>query len=164
MSEKYMKLVDEALACQLGLQIIFPNSDRYWESLEKLIRVRVKQAIEDSKVDAIDITKVASLLDARVESIVNETVNPLPVQPEREQTVEEIVEETTEELPLEPKRDFVPHTPQKRRTWTIEQKKDFLKFYEEFGAAKTAEHYKMKIGTVHTNRFNFFKQINGGKK
>lgn len=93
MSEKYMALVDEALAVQLGLSLIFPKQDQFWESLERLIRVKVKQAINDSKVEALDISKIVTLLDTKVEEAVKNETNPEPT------AVEEKVEEPAKEEP-----------------------------------------------------------------
>lgn len=146
MSEKYMNLVDEALAIQLGIQIVFPNSDRYWESLSKLIRVKVKEAVEHSKVDAIDIGKVATLLEQRVTSIVNDTVAPT-LEPEPTPVVT-----TVEPEPV--KRD--------RISWTTEAKKAFLEDYDNLGSRATAEKYQVKIGSVYGMRFKFFKELYGG--
>lgn len=162
MSEKYMAMVDEALAVQLGLSLVFPNSERFWESLEKIIRVRVKQTVMDSKVDAIDVSKVASLLDARVESIVNDTVNPLP--PVTEEKKEEPVIESSEPTPpLEEKKDFVPIKKPNRRSWTNEEKQEFLEYYDEHGAQATADQYDLQLGSVYATRFRFFKENKGEK-
>lgn len=156
MSEKYMKLVDEALAVHFGIALVFPNSDRYWESLERLIRVRVKQAIADSKVDAIDISKVVTLLDDKVEAIVNETVDPKPVTVEAEKE-EPPVEDQVQE-PEEPK---VKH---KRRHWTDEEKKKFLEYCENFGTKSAASFYDMQLGSVYTTRLKFLRELRDKKE
>jgi mRNA interferase MazF len=164
MSEKYMGLVDEALAVQLGLSLCFPNSDRFWESLERLIRVRVKQAVMDSRVEAVDISKISSLIDAKVESIVNNEVDP--EEEKVEEPVEEPVEEVVEEVAEEPKKDWVPVSKptRTRRTWDENSKKEFLAYIEEHGMKETAEHYNMQIGSVYATKFKFFKEMSETKK
>jgi hypothetical protein len=151
MSEEGMKRVDEALAIQLGLQIVFPNSDRYWESLSKLIRAKVREAVEHSRVDSLDVSKVASLLEAKVDSLVNETVNPVPPAPPAPEV------QPVEEVKVESKKTS------KRRVWTDEAKHEFLKYYDEHGAKKTSEKYDLQIGSVHSTRFKFYKELRNGK-
>ena len=152
MSEKYMAMVDEALAEQLGLSLVFPNAERYWASLEKLIRVKVKQAIMDSKVEAIDVSKVACLLDAKVEAIVKGEVNPAPVEESR---VEAPISESTPE-PEEPVK--------KRRTWTDESKKEFLEYLHKYGSQAAALEYDIKIGSVYSLKMKFSKESKESKE
>lgn len=162
MSEKYMALVDEALAVQLGLSLIFPKSEQFWDSLERLIRTRVKQAIADSKVEALDISKIASLLDAKVEEAIQGKTEP--------ETLEEKVEETTKEEPeqetppLEPKQDFLPVTKSTRKHWTDDDKREFMKYYDAHGAKKTAVKYDIQIGSACNYRFKFYKELHGAKQ
>ena len=151
MSEKYMQMVDEALAVQLGLQIVFPNSDRYWESLSKLIRVKVKEAVEHSKVEALDISKVATLLEARVDTIVSQTMNPAPPEPEPEPEPVGRVMTAPSKKPRA-----------KGTCWTTEEKEKFLEYYDKHGSKATAEAYNVKIGSVYGMRFKFFKELHGG--
>lgn len=167
MSEKYMALVDEALAIQLGLSLIFPKSEQFWESLERLIRTRVKQAIADSKVEALDISKIATLLDARVEeAIKQETNTEHETEPETVAEPEAVAE--IEGLPSsieEPKRDWVPIKKSKpRNKWTDEGKLEFLEYYDTHGARKTADKYSMQIRSVHTTRFKFYKELRANGK
>lgn len=164
MSEKYMALVDEALAIQLGLSLIFPKSEQFWESLERLIRTRVKQAIADSKVEALDISKIATLLDARVEEAIKNETEPQAVEEKVEEPAKEEVQEPEQETPpLEPKKDFVPVKKSTRRHWTDEDKREFIKYYDEHGARKTAAKYDMQIGSVCNYRFKFYKEMHGKK-
>ena len=161
MSEKYMALVDEALATQLGLSLIFPKSDQFWESLERLIRMKVKQAVEESRVSAIDISKLATLLDLKVDEAIKNETKPEVVEEKVEEPAQE--EPKQETLPVEPEKDFVPVKKAQRRRWTDDDKREFLRYYEEHGAKKTADKYELQIGSVHTNRFKFFKELHGEK-
>lgn len=160
MSEKYMAMVDEALAIQLNLSLIFPKSEQFWESLERLIRTRVKQAIADSKVEAIDISKIATLLDAKVEEAIKEEVEPAP-EPAQEKPEPE---EKKEEPPMEKKADWVPVKKPKRRHWTNEEKKKFLDYFDTYGAKSTAAFYDMQLGSVYTTRFKFLKELNNASE
>ena len=154
MSEKYMRMVDEALAVQLGLSLIFPKSDQFWESLERLIRVKVKQAIEDSKVEAVDISKIASLLDLKVEEAVKKETDP---EPEKEP---EGTQNDPEAQPLEVKKDWVPYQKSKRRTWTEESKKQFIEYVNIYGTKAASQHYELKLGSVYSLKLKFQKELN----
>ena len=149
MSEKYMAMVDEALAIQLDLSLIFPNSERFWESLERLIRVKVKQAISDTKVEAVDISKISSLLEASIDKT-------LESEPKPETPIEK-----KETKPAEPKKDWVPtHNTSKMNRWTDEEKRKFLSYLEENGAKSTAAYYNLQLGSVYSCKFKFFKELN----
>lgn len=164
MSEKCMALVDEALAVQLGLSLVFPNADRYWESLEKLIRVRVKQAIADSKVDAIDVSKVATLLDVKVESLVNEAMNPTPVEEKAEEPAQKATDDPEVMPPTDPPKTWVPvKRTRTRNTWTDETKREFLEFIEKNGKAAAAAKYDMKLGSVYSTKMKFEKEMREDK-
>lgn len=157
MSDKYMSMVDEALAVQLGLSLVFPNAERYWASLEKLIRVRVKQAIADSKVEALDITKVATLLDMKVEEVVKQETEP---EPEAVAEPEPVKNDDTAAEPVEePKEGWVPIKKSKRRTWTDDEKKKFLEYLEAYGTRSTSSMYDLEIGTVYACKLKFKKEL-----
>lgn len=156
MSEKYMALVDEALAEQLGLSLIFPKQEQFWESLGRLIRLRVKQAIADSKVEAIDISKIVTLLDAKVEDAVKQETNPEPETPSEP----EPVKEDGVTAPIEePKKDWVPVKKSKRRTWTEDEKKKFIEYVEAYGTKSAASMYDLEIGTVYTFKLKFKREL-----
>ena len=160
MSEKYMALVDEALATQLGLSLIFPKQDQFWESLERLIRLRVKQAIADTKVEALDISKIVSILDSKVEDAVKQETNPKP-----ETKVEDVIETRSEDAadkpqPVEePKKDWVPVKKPKRRTWTDDEKKKFINYVEAYGTKSAAAMYDLEIGSVYSCKLKFKKEL-----
>lgn len=154
MSEKYMALVDEALAVQLGLSLIFPKQDQFWESLERLIRTRVKQAIADSKVEAIDISKIATLLDTKVEEALKQETNP-----ESETVAEPEPVAETEGLPEpieEPKRDWVPIKKSKpRNKWTKESMQTFLDDFDKYATDIMLKKYGMTLKTLYVTRSKF---------
>lgn len=160
MSEKYMALVDEALAVQLGLSLVFPNSERYWDSLERLIRTRVKQAIADSKVEAVDVSRVATLLDTKVESLVNEALNPKPAEEKVEEPAEENTDDPEVMPPTEKPKTWVPvkHT-RTRNTWTDETKREFLEYIKKNGKAAAAAKYDMKLGSVYSMKMKFEREM-----
>ena len=149
-----MALVDEALAVQLGLSLIFPKQDQFWESLERLIRVKVKQAINDSKVEALDISKIVTLLDAKVEEALKQETNP-----ESETVAEPEPVAETEGLPEpieEPKRDWVPIKKSKRRNnWTKENMQTFLDDFDKYTTDLMLEKYGMTLKTLYVTRSKF---------
>lgn len=159
LSDKIMREVDEALAVQFGLQIIFPNSDRYWESLEKLIRVQVKRAVEASKVDAIDISKVASLLDAKVEQIAKEEVAPVTAPVVIPEPIAPIVEP-----PKEEHKGWVPHKPTRRRNdWSTAKMKEYLDDCDKMSTRDMCAKYGISIQTVYVNKGKFRKLLSDEK-
>lgn len=160
MSEKYMALVDEALAVQLGLSLIFPKQEQFWESLGRLIRLRVKQAIADSKVEAIDISKIVTLLDAKVEDAVKQETNPEPeTVAEPEPVKGDGVTNPVGQPPMEEKKDWVPIKRSKRRTWSEEEKKKFVEYVEAYGTKSAASEYDLEVGTVYTCKMKFKKEL-----
>ena len=156
LSDDIMREVDEALSVQLGLQIIFPNADRYWESLGRLIRAKVKEAVMHSKVDAIDISKVATLLDNKVDEIVKQEVQPTietqPIVPEPQPIAP---------APEEPK-GWAPHKPTKpRNKWTTESMKTFLEDCDKYTTDTLCKKYDMSMKTVYVTKSKFKKLLNG---
>lgn len=157
MSEKCMALVDEALAVQLNLSLIFPKSEQFWESLERLIRVRVKQAIADTKVEALDISKLATLLDSKVEDAVKQETDSEPATTtEPEPAAEDGVTKPVEEL----KRDWVPIKKSKRRNnWTKESMQTFLDDFDKYTTDVMLEKYGMTLKTLYVTRSKFKKLV-----
>lgn len=152
LSDDTMKRVEEAMAVQLGLSLTFPNSDRFWESLERLIRQRVKELMSQTKIDALDISKVAAMIDIKVDNIVK-----------GECEKETVVEQSTESEPTVIKKDFVPVKARVRRTWNNEQKKEFLDYYYKYGTEKTCEKFNMGKSTVYTTANKFQKELRDAK-
>lgn len=159
LSEKTMREVDEALSVQLGLQICFPNSDRYWESLERLIRAQVKLAVENSKVSAIDINAVANKLNDTVAEIARQEVNPAP------SIVEQLAPVPIATMP--PERNIScnkeePPPARRRMEWTKEAMQEFLDYIYKYGTREACKKYRMSVTTVYTYSAKF-KKLLGGK-
>lgn len=108
----------------------------------------------------MDISKIVTLLDVRVEEAIKNEVEPQVEEPAKE----EVQEPEQETPPLEPKKDFVPVKKSTRRRWTDESKLEFLEYYDAHGAKKTAEEYGIQIGSVHTTRFKFYKELRANGK
>lgn len=147
LSEKCMAKVDEALTVQLGLSLIFPNSERFWESLEKMIRFRVKQAIEETRIEPIDVERMIAMVDSKVDATISETISV-------ETTVEEVVEVEETVVP-----GPAPAQRPKRKVWSDEEKKEFMAYYTRYGAQTTALHYGIKASSVYTIYYRFRKEI-----
>lgn len=163
LSEKTMREVDEALSVQLGLQICFPNSDRYWESLERLIRAQVRLAIDNSKVSAIDINAVANQLNDKVAEIAKQEVNPAP--PIAEQLAHVPIATMPPERNIscnkeEGSKGWVPHKPSKTRNdWTTAKMQEFLDDCYKYGVRTVAEKWKLTVQTVYVNKAKFKKLL-----
>ena len=152
MSEKYMRLVDDALCVQLGLSLCFPNSDRFWESLERLVRAKVKQAVDDSRVQAMDVGKLCAILDDKTNQLIAEVspVEPAPVEPTTPTPVEQVEQPATQTT------GWVPHKPSKRRNkWTKEDMETFLADCEKMPLKEVSQKYDMKLSTLYAQKSNF---------
>lgn len=158
MSDKYMRLVDDALCVQLGLSLCFPNSDRFWESLERLVRAKVKQAVEDSRVQAMDVGKLCAILDDKTDKLIADAATTEPVTPatpivQAEQPVEVKPVETT---PVVQPTGWVPHKPSKKRNkWTKEDMETFLADCEKMPLKEVSQKYDMKLSTLYAQKSNF---------
>lgn len=146
MSESTMRLVDEALAVQLDISLTFPNSEKFWESLERMVRVKVKQAIETSKVQAIDTAAIA----CNIEKIVDSITTP---QPEPEPTPEPTIVEPTP-VP-EPVKDWVPVKKSKRRKWSTQDMVTFLADCEKLPVKEVAAKYGVQVASIYGMKYNF---------
>ena len=164
MSDKYMRLVDDALCAQLGLSLCFPNSDRFWESLERLVRAKVKQAVEDSRVQAMDVGKLCAILDDKTNTLIADaaTTEPVvhiaPTAPvvQTEPPVEVKPETKPETKPEVQPTGWVPHKPSKRRNkWTKEDMRTFLDDCEKMPLKEVSEKYDMKLSTLYAQKSNF---------
>lgn len=144
MSESTMRLVDEALAVQLGISLTFPNSEKFWESLERMVRVKVKQAIETSKIQAIDTTAIACNIERIVDSLTTPQPEPTP-QPT-------IVEPTP--VP-EPVKDWVPVKKPKRRKWSTQDMATFLGDCEKLPVKEVAAKYDVQVASIYGMKYNF---------
>lgn len=160
LSEKTMREVDEALSVQLGLQICFPNSDRYWESLERLIRAQVKLAVESTKVSAIDINAVANMLNDKVAEITKQEVAPAPSIAEQVAPKPLPIVPPTINVPCD--EEAKPIVTRKRMEWTDESMNEFLDYLYKYGTRETCKKYRMSVTTVYTYSAKF-KKLLGGK-
>lgn len=160
LSDKIMREVDEALAVQLGLSIVFPNSNRYWESLERLIRAQVKNAVASTKVSAVDINCVATLLDDKIKAIaeqevtptIAEQVAPKPITPDQiaDNGCSPDGEIETSSATTEKK---------SRHVWTIDKMKEFLDDCYKLGTRAVCTKYRLTVKSVYVNKAKFKKII-----
>lgn len=148
MSESTMRLVDEALAIHLGISLTFPNSEKFWESLERMVRVKVRQAIEASRVQAIDATAIACNIEKIVDSLIEPQSEPAPVPT--------IVEPT--QVP-EPVKDYMPVKKSQRRKWTTQDMRTFLADCEKMQLKDVAAKYNMKMASIYATKYNFKKTL-----
>lgn len=158
LSPEIMQEVDNALAIQLNITLSFPNAERFWKSLESLIRTKVLKAVDESKVSAIDIGKLSCLIDKNVEDLVKKAVEP-----------EQIMETHIVELPEEPVTTTTSLTPivnkKKReyRKWTNTEKKEFVDKYYKYGCDAIAKEYGMSRQNAMKNYSRFNKELKDGK-
>lgn len=152
MSESTMRLVDEALAVQLGISLTFPNSEKFWESLERMVRVKVKQAIEASRVQAIDATAIACNIERIVDSLTTPEPTPVPTP------VPTIVEPTQVPKP-EPVKDWVPVKKSKRRKWSTQDMVTFLADCDKLPIKEVAAKYGIQVASVYGMKHNFKKTL-----
>ena len=155
LSPEIMQEVDNALAIQLNVTLSFPNAERFWKSLESLIRTKVLKAVDESKVSAIDIGKLSCLIDKNVEDLVKKTVEP-----------EQIMETSVVELPEEPATTPTPIVDKKKREyrkWTNTEKKEFVDKYYKYGCDAIAKEYGMSRQNAMKNYSRFNKELKDGK-
>ena len=154
LSDDVMKQVDEALAVQLGISLTFPNSNNFWESLERLIRVKVKQSIEDSKVESIDVKRVVSNIDNIVDEMLKEEKPKCNAEPEPDPKPDV-------KLHVQPTITQAQPVKNKRRKWTTEDMKVFLEDCEKYPIKDVSTKYGMKIATIYATKYNFKKVLGG---
>lgn len=153
LSPEIMQEVDNALAIQLNITLSFPNAERFWKSLESLIRTKVLKAVDESKVSAIDIGKLSCLIDKNVEDLVKKTVEP-----------EQMIETHIVELPEEPKpAPAIDKKKREYRKWTNTEKKEFVDKYYKYGCDATAKEYSMSRQSAMKNYSRFNKELKDEK-
>ena len=138
LSDDTMQMVDEAIANQLGLSLVMPNSERFWKSVEQMIRYKVKDAIRCSKVEALDISKLSCLLTKVVDDSLEEPVKEAPA--------------------VEPHKEFVPIKKKKNR-WTTKNKQDFINIYLEDGPQKAADKFDIELGSAYRLKWRIEKEL-----
>lgn len=155
LSEDTMQRVDEALATQFGLSLVMPNSERFWKSVEQMIRLKVKEAVNAAKVSAIDIGKLSTLLSVAVDDeIEKESITEGFVMLNKEEC-ESIKKEQTN---LVAKIDTI----KTKNIWTTETKKDFCDTYYKYGPQAAADKYDIKLGSAYRLKWNFKKELKDG--
>lgn len=152
LSPDIMQEVDNALAIQLNITLSFPNAERFWKSLESLIRTKVLRAVDETKVSALDISKLSCLIDKNVEELVKSVTEPEP---------EPMPEPEPAPIPAPPivtekkKREY--------RKWSDDEKKEFIDKYYKQGRDATAKEYGMSRQTAMKNYCRFNKEVKDGK-
>ena len=139
LSDDTMQKVDEAIAIQLGLSLVMPNSERFWKSVEQMIRYKVKDAIRCSKVEALDISKLSCLLTKAVDESLEEPVKEASV-------VEEVDKES---VPIK----------KKKNRWTTKNKRDFINIYLEDGPQKAADKFDIELGSAYRLKWRIEKEL-----
>ena len=145
LSDDTMQMVDEAIANQLGLSIVMRNSERFWKSVEQMIRYKVKDAIRCSKVEALDISKVSCLLTKCVDESINEAKPETKPEPKLKPTTQE------------PVKDFVPIKKSKNK-WTAKDKQEFINTYCKDGPQAAADKFNVKLGSAYRLKWQFEKE------
>ena len=152
LSPDIMQEVDNALAIQLNITLSFPNAERFWKSLESLIRTKVLRAVDETKVSALDISKLSCLIDKNVEELVHSVATPEP---------EPVAEPEPEPIPApsivteKKKREY--------RKWSDDEKKEFIDKYYKHGCDATAKEYGMSRQSAMKNYCRFNKEVKDGK-
>lgn len=165
LSPEIMQEVDNALAIQLNITLSFPNAERFWKSLESLIRTKVLKAVDESKVSAIDISKLSCLIDKNIEDLVKKTVEPEQIM---ETHIVELPEEPTTTpihiIPtLEPLTPIVDKKKREYHKWTNTEKKEFVDKYYKYGCDATAAFFGMSRQNAIKNYSRFNKELKDGK-
>lgn len=183
LSDEVMHKIEEALATQFGLSLVMPNSERFWKSVEQMIRLKVKESIRDAKVSAIDISKISCLVTKTIDSEVKiATDSEMDAMKAIEQDIDvpsdypklNLVEQFTEgfvmlsnddieNMSTETKSRLIApiskEKKQKLNVWTYETKKDFVDTYYKHGPRAAADKYNVKIGSAYRLRWQFEKEI-----
>lgn len=160
LSPDIMQEVDNALAIQLNITLSFPNAERFWKSLESLIRTKVLRAVDETKVSALDIGKLSCLIDRNVEELVK-SVSMLESEP----APEPIPEPITEPIPVpEPAPPIVIEKKKREyRKWSDNEKKEFVDKYYKHGCDAVAKEYSISRQAAVKNYSRFNKEVKDGK-
>lgn len=154
LSPDIMQEVDNALAIQLNITLSFPNAERFWKSLESLIRTKVLRAVDETKVSALDISKLSCLIDKNVEDLVKSVTTPV-LTPEPEPVLASIATPTPPIVTEKKKREY--------RKWSDDEKKEFIDKYYKHGCDATAKEYGMSRQSAMKNYCRFKKEVKDGK-
>lgn len=128
LSEDIMELVNVSLMIQFGLNVM-PNSDKFWKSVEQIIRSKVKESIDVAMT--------------------------MRTQPDLDR-ITTVVDDTLREVKIEIPQGKTTHSPRK---WTPEEKKEFVEYCYKHGYESAASHYNMKLGSIYTTKWRFEKEL-----
>lgn len=145
LSDDVMQQVDEAIAVQLGLSLVMPNSEHFWKSVEQMIRLKVKEAVRCAKVEALDISKISCLITKAADECVNESTSTIPIA----STIETVME--------------APIVKKSKNKWTLADKQKFIHIYDEKGAQAAAQEFNLKLGSAYRLKWQFEKEEHDGK-
>lgn len=154
LSPDIMQEVDNALAIQLNITLSFPNAERFWKSLESLIRTKVLRAVDETKVSAVDISKLSCLIDKNVEELVKSVTAPEP---------EPVPEPEPEPAPMPAPHIVTEKKKREYRKWSDDEKKEFIDKYYKQGCDATAKEYGMSRQSAMKNYCRFNKEVKDGK-
>lgn len=146
LSDDVMQQVDEAIAVQLGLSLVMPNSERFWKSVEQMIRLKVKEAVRCARVEALDIGKISCLITRAADECVNEPEVPATPAP--------TIAITAPEPPV---------VRRSKNRWTLEDKRRFVRMYDEKGPQAAAQEFNIKLGSAYRLKWQFEKEEHDGK-
>ena len=152
LSPDIMQEVDNALAIQLNITLSFPNAERFWKSLESLIRTKVLRAVNETRISALDVGKLSCLIDRNVEELVKSVSMPVP-EPTPEPTP---VPEPTPRIVIEKKK-------REYRKWSDNEKKEFVDKYYKHGIDAAAKEYGISRQAAMKNYCRFNKEVKDGK-
>ena len=131
-----------------------PNAERFWKSLESLIRTKVLRAVDETKISALDIGKLSCLIDKNVEELVKSVSMP---EPEPVIAPEPIpVPEPTPPIVIEKKK-------REYRKWSDNEKKEFVDKYYKHGIDAAAKEYGISRQAAMKNYSRFNKEVKDGK-
>lgn len=163
LSSDLMEQVGDALAIQTGVELKIPNAERFWHSIEQLIKTRVKDALSCAKVEAIDVGKLSTLIDAKVSAIVEQEVKAdTPVETPAEAPAEPRAEKPAEPVESVKKSAQTAEQPKSRNKWTIEKKKEFLQDFDKYSTEVMLQRYGMSLKSLYTTRSIFKRQVQNG--
>lgn len=157
LSDDLMRQVDEALSVQLSLSLLMPNSERFWKSVEQMIRLKVKEAIKCAKVDNIDIGKIATMLTVSVDDELDKIASKEIIVPENPPEAH-----MTEKFKMIQSTETIPKSKSSKNIWTTESKKDFCDTYYKYGAQAAADKYNIKLGSAYRLKWSFEKELKDG--
>lgn len=152
LSEDLMQRVDEALAIHFGLSLVMPNAERFWKSVEQMVRIKVREAIDSAKVSAVDISKISCLIQNACDEEIDRAIEKQIVVPDNPPK-----SNLAEQFSLTMSRKDLP-----KNKWTIDMKKDFVDTYYKYGPQAAADKYNVKLGSAYRLKWNFEKELKDG--